>query len=95
MKRHIRRAPANRASAITNLVRGACSALVLLCLRGISSHAIGLSDVKDPTQIEQDQGVQLKKGPLSPSKPTPIATIMIITNPALASLQVSAAAHAG
>ena len=53
-KRHIRRAPANRASAITNIVRGACSALVLLCLRGISSHAIGLSDVKDPTQIEQD-----------------------------------------
>ena len=96
MKRQIRRAPGIRASAITNnTVRGACSALVLLCLRGITSHSIGSSDAKDPSQIEQGRGVQLKKGPLSPSKHMPLATIMIITSPALACLQVPTTAYAG
>ena len=42
-----------RASAITNTVRGARSALVLLRLRGILSLAIGPSGAKRPTQNEQ------------------------------------------
>ena len=53
VKRPIRRAPGIRASAITNTVRGARSALVLLRLRGILSLAIGPSGAKRPTQNEQ------------------------------------------
>ena len=94
-KRVIRRAPANRPSVIARSPADAYLALVLLRLRGTSSHAIGLPNVKNPTPIEQDQGVQLQKASANPGQQALICALAVIASPALACLQVSTMAYTG
>ena len=94
-KRVIRRAPANRPSVIARSPADAYLALVLLRLRGTSSHAIGLPNVKNPTPIEQDQGVQLQKASANPGQQALIRALAVIASPALACLQVSTMAYTG
>ena len=94
-KRQIRADGQIRASVIARSPADAYLALVLLRLRGTSSHAIGLPNVKNPTPIEQDQGVQLQKASANPGQQALIRALTVIANPALACLQVSPMAYVG
>ena len=94
-KRVIRRAPAIRAAVIAKYPAGARSTLVLLRLRGVTRYAIGPSDVKNPTQNDQYQGVQLEKASAGTAESVSIHALTVIANPALACLQVSTMAYAG
>ena len=82
-------------AVITKFPAGARSALVLLRLRGVTRHAIGPSDVENPTQNDQYQGVQLEKSSAETAESAPIHALTVIANPALACLQVSTMAYAG
>ena len=95
VKRVIRQAPHIRPSVIDRSPADAYLALVLLRLRGSSSHAIGLPNVKNPTPIEQDQGVQLQKASAIPGQQALIQALAVIASPALACLQVSTMACTG
>ena len=88
-----RRAPANRATLIAKIAQGARLALVRS--RGILSLATGLSNFKNPTQNDHDQGVQLEKASTGTAQSAPIHAFTVITNPALACLQVPAMTYAG